>query len=135
MRSWLKPWTGKSKSQGGPYAMACERLWRLTEDLAMRQDSLEAFLNEHVGFHGYRELFPEHSDVPSSCQGLMSFVISKIDSKWTLRTVEVDGLDVLDYSFEGFEDNEAREIAKAIVDLTYTVTVQNAALLGRDGRH
>lgn len=135
MRNWFKSWTGKPQDQGGPYAMACERLWRATEDLAVRQDSLGPFLNAYVQDKFYSIWLPPDADVPNSCRGLLSSVKDKLASKRTLKTVEVDGYEVPTYSFEDLTDDEARNIAKAIVDLTYAITIENAVMMGRSRRH
>jgi hypothetical protein len=94
--------------------------------------SLEAFFNNFVETYSHLSSLPATADVPSSCRELLSFVTAQIESKWTHKDVEIRGQVIPEYSFDGLEDYEAREIAKAIVDLTYTVTVENAIHLGRD---
>jgi len=108
---------------GGPYAVACEKLWRLIEQLVLRQGRLEVFLNE-VATHVHGGVLPHASDLPISCRELLSFAMRKIDSKWTFKDVEY-GPATHEYSFDGLDEDEARDIAKAIVDLTFVVTVEN----------
>jgi hypothetical protein len=132
MQNTPDPQTAERPGGGGPYAVACEKLWRLAEQMTLRQVSLEAFFNNFVETYSHLSSLPATADVPSSCRELLSFVTAQIESKWTHKDVEIRGQVIPEYSFDGLEDYEAREIAKAIVDLTYTVTVENAIHLGRD---
>jgi len=101
--------------------LAASKLWRLTEELATREGSITDVLNRYA--RAQRRFLPYASDVPADCRALLSFIEAKFKSKQRYVDEWEDGYWVPKLVYDPFEIEEAREVAKAIIDLTFSMTI------------